>query len=349
MTIPDRPRIEPTLAPGSPLPPSSSVVVTSLPPEGPEPYEPRPRRRFRIGRALLWAFLTLVLLALVPPGLVVALRWVDPPTSSFMQRSAVQPVLYHWVPKEQIPESLRLAVVAAEDQKFWTHWGFDFIAIAEALEHNEKSKRKRGASTITQQTAKNLFLWPSRSWLRKGLEVSFTLLLELCLPKERILEIYLNIAEFGPGIYGVEAAAQKFFGKAASELNAEETARLTAVLPNPTKWRADRPGPYVQKRVDWILVQTGHAPRFSFFPREEPEVPPADGEPQQPPAGEAAPTGTPETPETAEPEAPTEGEEALPNESERLIESAPAAPAETAPATSPPAAPEPPAEAPKER
>src|SRR6185503_14738792 len=113
---------------------------------------------------------------------------------------------------------LRDGAVAAEDQKFFTHWGFDFMAIAEALEHNEKSKRKRGASTISQQVAKNLFLWPSRSYLRKGLEVSFTVLIELCWSKERILEVYLNIAEFGPGVFGVEAAAQKFFGKASAQL-----------------------------------------------------------------------------------------------------------------------------------
>jgi len=203
-----RPRIPPSLTPAAGTP-------EGAPPAWPEEavLRRRPRRSAwqRIRLILLWTFLTLFLLALVPPGLVLAMRWWAPPTTSFMLRSEVQPVAYHWVPREQIPEALRRAVVAAEDQKFWTHWGFDFIAIAEALEHNEKSRRKRGASTITQQTAKNLFLWPSRSWLRKGLEVSFTLLLEGLWPKERILEVYLNVAEFGPGVYGVEAAARRFF------------------------------------------------------------------------------------------------------------------------------------------
>jgi monofunctional biosynthetic peptidoglycan transglycosylase len=213
-----------------------------------------------------------------------ALRWAEPPTSAFMLQSEVQPVRYRWVPAAQIPDSMRAAVIAAEDQKFYTHWGFDFIAIAEALEHNEKSRKKRGASTISQQTAKNLFLWPSRSWLRKGLEVTFTLLLEGLWPKERILEVYLNIAEFGPGIYGVEAASQAFFDRPAAEMTPEQTARLAAVLPNPRKWRADRPGPYVQRRVDWILVHTGQ---------------------RQPP--EEIPSGTsPEVPEPPVDEMPTE-------------------------------------------
>lgn len=278
----DRPRIPPSLHPRDepvpdlppPEPPSAAPAATA------PPAAPRPGIVRRIWRALtrtfLWTFLCLVLLALVPPGVVLWLRWNPPPTTSFMQRSEVKPVDYRWVPKEQIPEALRQGAIAAEDQKFFTHWGFDFIAIAEALEHNEKSRKKRGASTITQQTAKNLFLWPSRSWLRKGLEVTFTLLLEFTWPKERILEVYLNIAEFGPGVYGAEAAAQKFFGKPASKMTAVECAHLVAVLPNPRKWRADRPGPYVQSRVDWVLDAIGHAPRYAAAPDVQPEGPPPE-------------------------------------------------------------------------
>ena len=315
-----RPRIPPSFEPAaSPAP--------AAPPGRVE--EPPPRRRRtgwqRVKLTLLWTFLLLVLLALVPPATVLWLRWSPPPTTSFMLRSEVKPVAYQWVPRDRIPEALRRAAVAAEDQKFWTHWGFDFIAIAEALEHYEKSRKKRGASTITQQTAKNLFLWPSRSWLRKGLEVSFTLLLEWLWPKERILEVYLNVAEFGPGVYGAEAAAQKFFRKPAAKMTAAECAQLAAVLPNPRKWRADRPGPYVQSRVDWILNHIGEAPRFSTFPApdaEEPLEPSHDlpdeevtlpAEPAPPedaaPAGDPAPGPAPDealAPAETAPETPAE-------------------------------------------
>jgi monofunctional biosynthetic peptidoglycan transglycosylase len=214
--------------------------------------------------------LFLLALFLAPPAAVVALRWLPPPTSAFMLQSPVRPVDYVWVPAGHHPKALRDAVIAAEDQKFLNH-GFDFEAIEKALAHNQKSKRKRGASTITQQVAKNLFLWPSRSYLRKGLEGTFTVLLELAWPKERILEVYLNIAEFGPGVYGVEAAARKFFDRSAQELSPAQSARLAAVLPNPRKWRADRPGPYVQARADWILAQIGYGP--VELPEPEPTEP----------------------------------------------------------------------------
>jgi monofunctional biosynthetic peptidoglycan transglycosylase len=297
----DRPRIPPALAPrDEPLAP--------LEPEAPSPpaVAAAPRRRSIVTRVLLWTLLTLVLVlvlvGLTPPAAVLWLRWHAPPTTAFMIQSEVQPVAYHWVPAAQIPEALRLAVIASEDQKFRTHWGFDFYAIAEALEHNEKSKRKRGASTITQQTAKNLFLWPSRSWLRKGLEVTFTLLLEGELSKDRILEIYLNIVEFGPGIYGVDAAAQKFFGTSSDKLTPAQCAQLAAVLPNPRKWSASHPGPYVQSRVDWILVQIGQRPRFSTVPQET-EGPPEPSESEAPEYEDsAAPAGSsPETPPPHQP------------------------------------------------
>ena len=345
MRPPERPRIPPSIQPrDEALAPDPAPEPAPEPePPAPEPQARRPLwRRILRGawRATLWTVLALVLLSLVPPGYVLWLRWHAPPTSAFMMQSPTRPVQYHWVPAAQIPDTLRAAVIAAEDQKFYTHWGFDFIAIAEALEHNEKSKKKRGASTITQQTAKNLFLWPSRSWLRKGLEVSFTLLLEALWPKERILEVYLNIAEFGPGIYGAEAAARAFFDKPARELSPTQSARLAAVLPNPRKWKAQAPGPYVQSRVDWILAQIGYGPKPAMDGEaetplppetmpEEPQLelepglegetaPPAEGEPVEPdpavpPAEEIPPapeTGT--TPEATPEAAPAPAEPAPP-------------------------------------
>jgi monofunctional biosynthetic peptidoglycan transglycosylase len=282
----------------------------------------RPRRRRRLWP---WLLLALVLLFLTPPALVGALRWLPPPTTAFMLQSPVKPVDYVWVPAAHHPQTLRDAVIGAEDQKFYTHHGFDFEAIAKALEHNEKSRKKRGASTITQQVAKNLFLWPSRSYLRKGLEVTFTVLLELMWPKDRILEVYLNIAEFGPGVYGVEAAARKFFDRSAQELSPTQAARLAAVLPNPRKWRADRPGPYVQARVDWILAHIGYGPVVP-----EPEATePIPTEPQAvEPSAEGMPSDEPEF-ETAPPEeAPAvEGLEPAPAD--------PSAPAPAAPEAEP--------------
>jgi monofunctional biosynthetic peptidoglycan transglycosylase len=162
-----------------------------------------------------------------------------------------------WMPLDQIAPSMGVAVIAAEDQNFPDHFGFDWQAIEKALAHNEHSRRKRGASTVSQQTAKNLFLWESRSWLRKGFEVYFTLLLEAGWSKRRILEVYLNIVEFGDGIYGVEAAARTFFHKPAKALRPAEAALLAAVLPNPRKFRVDAPSGYVRGRQEWILRQMG--------------------------------------------------------------------------------------------
>ena len=162
---------------------------------------------------------------------------------------------HDWVSADEISPHLHLAVVCAEDQNFYTHWGFDLEAIDKAVEHNKKSRRKRGASTISQQTAKNVFLWPGRSWLRKGLEVWFTGLIELFWSKKRILHVYLNCIEFGDGIYGAEAAARHFFKKKASQLTPQEAALLAAVLPSPLRYNAANPGGYVRKRQSWILDQ----------------------------------------------------------------------------------------------
>lgn len=163
--------------------------------------------------------------------------------------------MYDWTPRTDIPAHMALAVVAAEDQNFPRHFGFDLLAIAQAMEYNETHERTRGASTITQQTVKNLFLWSGRSFVRKGLEAGLTLAVELLWPKERILEIYLNVAEFGDGTYGVGAAARRFFGKTPQKLSHREAALLASVLPSPKRLRAERPSSYVNRRAQWVQTQ----------------------------------------------------------------------------------------------
>ncbi len=161
-----------------------------------------------------------------------------------------------WVSMDEISPWMGLAVIAAEDQKFPQHWGFDVGAIEKALAHNDRNEsRIRGASTLSQQTAKNLFLWDGRSWVRKGFEAGLTLGIETVWSKKRILTVYLNIAEFGEGIFGVEAAAQRYFNKPASRLTASEAALLAAVLPNPIRFKASAPSSYVRSRQAWILRQ----------------------------------------------------------------------------------------------
>lgn len=162
-----------------------------------------------------------------------------------------------WEPLDRISNRLQLAVVCAEDQKFLSHRGFDVEAIEKAIEHNRKGKRMRGASTISQQTAKNVFLWEGRTWIRKGLEVYFTALIELIWSKERIMEVYLNVIEMGDGIYGAQAAANTYFGKDAEKLTEAEAALIAAILPSPRKYSARSPGAYVRKRQGWILRQMG--------------------------------------------------------------------------------------------
>lgn len=217
-----------------------------------------PRRR-RSRWHWLWKLpLLLVLLSIVQ---VLVLRVVDPPFSAFMairQFEALREgdtgfrIAYDWRDLDAIAPSLPLAAVAAEDQNFARHRGFDIEAIERALEHNARGGRVRGGSTISQQLAKNLFLWSGRSWARKGLEAWYTVLIEALWPKRRILEVYVNVAEFGDGLYGAQAAAQRYWGKDASALSGAESARLAAVLPSPRRYSADRPGPYVQRRAQWI-------------------------------------------------------------------------------------------------
>jgi len=223
-----------------------------------------------LGRRLVrWTLIGLAAAFLVTALPVLAMRWMDPWYSAFMLDAALDASRggkanyqtdYRWVDLEQISPHAAVAVIASEDQLFPFHTGFDFKSIREAIRSNERQATRkhphvRGASTISQQVAKNLFLWSGRSYLRKGLEAYFTLLIELSWPKERILEVYLNVAQFGDGIYGVEAAAQRFWRKPAVRLDRYEAATLAAVLPNPLRLRANAPSPYVQLRRDQILAQ----------------------------------------------------------------------------------------------
>jgi len=206
----------------------------------------------RVARAAVTALLSTALLSIL---VVLAFRWLPVPTTAFMLQDD-EPVLRHeWVSWDEISGHVAVAVIAAEDQQFPLHDGFDFAAIDKALSEAGQGRRQRGASTISQQVAKNLFLWPGQSWLRKGLEVWFTIWLEALWPKQRILEIYLNSAEFGRGIWGVEAASRKYFGKPAALLNRPEAALLAAVLPSPKRLRVDNPSAYVRLRQQWILNQ----------------------------------------------------------------------------------------------
>ncbi|WMY74844.1 monofunctional biosynthetic peptidoglycan transglycosylase [Buttiauxella selenatireducens] len=175
-----------------------------------------------------------------------------------------------WVSMDEISPWMGLAVIAAEDQKFPDHWGFDIAAIEKAVAHNERNEnRVRGASTLSQQTAKNLFLWDGRSYVRKGLEAGLTLGMEVVWTKRRILTVYLNIAEFGDGIFGVEEASQRYFHKPASRLTASEAALLAAVLPNPIRFKANAPSGYVRQRQQWILRQMRQLGGESFLAQNE--------------------------------------------------------------------------------
>lgn len=213
---------------------------------------------------LLRRLLTLLMLGLaVLVGLIACLRFVDPPTSSFILQHRLRAVTtgrstrlqQDWRPWSRISPHLRLAAVASEDQRFPTHPGIDLDSIRQAARANRSGGAIRGGSTITQQLAKNLFLWPDRSYVRKGLEAGIALTMEALLSKQRILEIYLNLVEFGDGIYGAEAASRHFFGKSAAGLAAREAALLIAVLPNPSVYRVESPGPRTLARQRWILAQ----------------------------------------------------------------------------------------------
>jgi monofunctional biosynthetic peptidoglycan transglycosylase len=212
-------------------------------------------------RCAVFAVLACAALTVVP---VLLLRWIPPVTSTFMLEARIEALRagdeayrtdYHWVSLERISPHAAIAVVASEDQTFPINYGFDLKSIRSAVRAAQRGRRLRGASTISQQVAKNLFLWPGRSMVRKAVEAYFTVLLEVLWPKERILEVYLNVAEFGRGIYGVEAAARRFYHEPASRLTAGQAALLAAVLPNPVHWHVDRPSRFVSWKQQWILAQ----------------------------------------------------------------------------------------------
>jgi monofunctional biosynthetic peptidoglycan transglycosylase len=211
-------------------------------------------------RWLLYPIAAFLIVTVLP---VLWLRFVPPTGSAYMLEQHLDdlahgrhlPIAVRWTPWTRISPAMRLAVVASEDQTFPTNWGFDFRAIRKALTYNADHQIVHGASTITQQTARNLFLWPSRTWLRKGAEVYFTVLLELFWPKQRILEVYLNIAQFGDHLYGVGAAAPRFFHRSPADLDEAQAALLAAVLPDPLRMHADRPSPYVLGRAADIRQQ----------------------------------------------------------------------------------------------
>lgn len=195
---------------------------------------------------------------------VIIFRWVPVPVTPLMLLQCVKQgfddkrevrLKKDWVSLDEISPDLQLAVVCAEDQNFLEHSGFDLDAIEKAVKHNKTHKRKRGASTISQQTAKNVFLYDGRNWIRKGLEVYFTFLIEVIWSKERIMEVYLNVSEFGDGIYGAEAAAQHFFKTSAKKLSRSQAAVMAAVLPAPRRFSAKNPSSYVRKRQLWIMGQ----------------------------------------------------------------------------------------------
>ncbi len=206
----------------------------------------------------------LLVLAIISLLIVGGLRWINPPTSMMMAIEQIKAktdqrndfrIDYRWVDYGKIATNLPLAIIASEDQKFPIHNGFDLEAITDAVETHLNGGRLRGASTITQQVAKNLFLWPGKSMVRKGIEAYFTTIIELLWNKGRILEIYMNIAEFGDGIFGVEAASQHYFGKPAEHIHLWEAARMAAVLPDPKSMNPRRPSAYVYKRAGWIQRQ----------------------------------------------------------------------------------------------
>lgn len=220
-----------------------------------------PRRWWqRLARWLLILPVALVVVSVLP---VAVLRFVDPPFTAFMLDRKIEgwrqgngvAIDYRWRDFDRIAPTLALAVIASEDQNFSRHGGFDLQAIRQARAEQAAGGRVRGASTISQQVAKNLFLWSGRSWLRKGLEAWFTVLIEWLWPKQRILEVYVNIAEFGDGVYGAEAAAQRFYGRPAAQLTTTQSARLAAVLPSPRRYSAVDPGPYVVRRTQAIERQ----------------------------------------------------------------------------------------------
>jgi monofunctional biosynthetic peptidoglycan transglycosylase len=223
----------------------------------------------RLLRRLAFVFGVLLVLAWLP---VLLLRWIDPPVTAFMlQQSRFHGdelrYQYHWMDWRELGSTAALAVMAAEDQKFPDHRGFDVASIHKAVVQRRNGEALRGASTITQQVAKNLFLWPGRSLLRKAIEAYFAVIIEISWPKRRILEVYLNIAELGPGVYGVPAASRLYFGKTPRQLSTAEAALLAAVLPNPKQLSVEEPSAYVWERRRWIMQQAARLEQYGWLAR----------------------------------------------------------------------------------
>ncbi len=214
--------------------------------------------RIRIGRFIGRILLVLVLFSVAA---VLPFRWIDPPISMVMlerswdQHGTGYRLNKQWLNWDQIPRHAALAAVVSEDQNFPKHYGFDLKAIQKAIAERERRGSLRGASTISQQVARNMYLWTGRSWLRKGLEVWFTGLVELCWPKQRILEVYLNIAEWGDGVFGVGAASRHHFGVPAAQLSNWQSALLASSLPSPLKYNPAAPAPHLIERANWNLSQ----------------------------------------------------------------------------------------------
>ncbi|MCQ2032921.1 monofunctional biosynthetic peptidoglycan transglycosylase [Stutzerimonas chloritidismutans] len=228
----------------------------------------------RLSKLLLWLIGLSALLVLL-------FRWVPPPFTALMIERKIESwrtgetidLTRDWRPWKVLPDDLKMAVIAAEDQKFADHWGFDVAAIRAALSHNERGGSLRGASTLSQQVAKNLFLWSGRSWPRKGLEAWFTALIELLWPKQRILEVYLNSVEWGDGVFGAQAAAQHHFGTGAPYLSTRQASLLAAVLPNPRQWSAGKPNGHVNNRAAWIRQQMRQLGGRHYLQRIKPDHP----------------------------------------------------------------------------
>lgn len=212
-----------------------------------------------LGKMLRTVFTTLLALLALSILLVLMMRWVNPPVSALMLERQLTEENYNsqrtWVPWQSLPDNLKMAVIAGEDQQFSEHNGFDLAAIRAALSHNQSNNSIRGASTISQQVAKNTFLWSSRSWPRKALEAWFTLWIEVLWDKERILEVYLNSAEWGPGVFGAEAAAQYHFNTTAANLSNQQAYLLAAILPSPLLRSASQPNTATAQRARWIAQQ----------------------------------------------------------------------------------------------
>lgn len=233
-------------------------------------------RRPPAKRVLRWLLFAIAAWFALSVLAVLVLRFVPPLTSAVMLEDWLGAKLggernftlhYRWTPWDRVAKTLPIALVAAEDQKFPLHHGFDFDAIQSALDDADDGERLRGASTISQQVAKNLFLWNGRSFVRKGLEAYFTVLLETLWPKRRILEVYLNIAEFGDGIYGAGAASERFFHTAPAQLDTRQAALLAAVLPNPARFHVEKPSAYVLRRAAWIQRQANQLGGAAYLPR----------------------------------------------------------------------------------